>query len=175
MSQSPPRSAIDIAFAQIAREVNPVVTTVPGGYGMALLTGALRSGLSLVVSRSEIGAALIASGFAWETGRPSLVVVITSPGVYGTIQALHAAAVNRVPLVLLSGETSIPGSVQCGDGVDGPSTTRVTATLCAWSADVIRPSAVPGALRRAVRVASHLARPVHLNIPMDVAGAEVAQ
>jgi acetolactate synthase-1/2/3 large subunit len=167
------RSAIDLAMARVAREVNRVVTTVPGGYDMALLFAASRAGLSLLVSRSEHGAALIGLGLAWETGRPSLVIVITSPGVYGTLQALHAASVNRVPLVLLSGETSIPGSVQCGDGLDGPSATRVTSPLCAWSADVSRPEALPGALSRAVRMASELERPIHLNVPVHVAGAEV--
>lgn len=168
------RPAIDVALSLIAEEVNPVVPTVPGGYDMPLLRGVLRAGLRLLVSRSELGAALIGSGYAWETGRPSLVVVITSPGVYGTMQALHAASVNHSPLVLLSGETSIPGSVQCGDGVDGPSTTRVTAPLCAWSVDITRPEILPGAMSRAVRIAATLKRPVHLNVPVHVASAEVA-
>jgi acetolactate synthase I/II/III large subunit len=168
------RSAIDAAMACVTREVNRVVTTVPGGYDMPLLMAAARAGLSVLVSRSEHGAALIGSGFAWETRRPSLVVVITSPGVYGTLQALHAASVNRVPLVLLSGETSIPGSVQCGDGLDGPSATRVTSPLTAWSADVNRPEALAGALSRAVRTARETQRPVHLNVPVHVASAEAA-
>jgi thiamine pyrophosphate-dependent acetolactate synthase large subunit-like protein len=165
------RPAIEVALSGVASRVNRIVTTVPGGYDMAILVAVERAHLSLVVSGSELGAALIASGFAWETGRPSLVVTITSPGVYGTMQALHAAAVNRIPLVLLSGETSMPGSVQCGDGVDGPSVTRATSALCAWSADVTRPQSVPGAVSRAVRIAGALRRPVHLNIPVHVAGA----
>lgn len=166
-------SAIDVAMRQVVHEVNRIVTTVPGGYDMPLLIAASRAGLAVLVSRSEQGAALIGSGLAWETGRPSIVIVITSPGVYGTLQVLHAAAVNRVPLVLLSGETSIPGSVQCGDGLDGPSVTRVTSPLCAWSADVSRPDALPGALSRAVRMAGEVHRPVHLNVPVHVASAGV--
>ena len=168
------RPAIDVALLQVAPEVNPVVTTVPGGYNMPLLTGVLAAGLRLLVGRSELGAAFIGSGLAWETGLPSLIIVITSPGVYGVMQALHAASVHRVPIVLLSGETSIAGSVQCGDGVDGPSTTRVTAALCAWSADITRSDAVPGAVLRAVRLASALRRPVHLNIPVHVANGRLA-
>src|SRR5438552_1158401 len=84
--------AIDVALARIAYEVNNTVTTVPGGYNMALVASAPRAGLSLLVCRSELGAAFIASAIAWETGRPSLVFVITSPGVYGLMQAFHAAA-----------------------------------------------------------------------------------
>ena len=166
------RRAIDVGFSQVAADVHQVVTTVPGGYNMALVTAVKRAGLSLLVCKSEAGAALISAGMAWESKKPSLIVTITSPGVYGTMQALHTAFVNRLPLVLLSGETSIPGSIQSGDGVDGPSITRVTAPLCAWSADITRSELVPGALVRAVRIATTASRPVHLNIPVDVASAE---
>ena len=165
--------AIDVAFSRVAAEVHPTVTTVPGGYNMALVMAVERAGMSLLVCRSEAGAGLISAGLAWESRRPCLVITITSPGVYGTMQALHLAHANRIPLVLLSGETSIPGSIQAGDGVDGPACTRMTAPLCAWSADITRPRAVPAALQRAVRLAASLGRPVHLNIPVDVAAAEV--
>jgi thiamine pyrophosphate-dependent acetolactate synthase large subunit-like protein len=90
------------------------------------------------------------------------------------MQALHYACVSRVPLVLLSGESSLPGSAQAGDGVGGPCVTRVTAPLTAWSADVARPSELPRALQRAVCVAAHEARPVHLNVPTHVAACELS-
>ena len=140
---------------------------------MVLVTAVERAGLSLLVCRAEAGAGLISAGLAWEAGIPSLIITITSPGVYGAMQALHLARENRIPLVLLSGETSIPGSIQAGDGVDGAACTRITAPLTAWSADITRPRAVPGALQRAVRLASSLGRPVHLNIAVDVAATEV--
>lgn len=168
------RRAIDVGLSRVAPDVHPWVTTVPGGYNMVLVTAVTRAGLSLLVCKSEAGAALIGAGMAWESKKPCLVVTITSPGVYGTMQALHTASVNRIPLVLLSGETSIPGSIQSGEGVDGPAIARVTAPLCAWSADITRVEAVPGALLRAVRIAASASRPVHLNIPVDIASAECA-
>ena len=168
------RAAIDAAIARIVREIYPLVSTVPAGYSMPILAAIVRAGLGLLVTRTEYGAAFAASGFALETDLPALAVVVTSPGVYGLTPALHAAWVNRLPLIVLSGETSLPGSVQCGNGIDGPSVTRVTAPLCAWAADIVLPDALPGALARAVRVAATQRRPVHLNVPVHVASAEVS-
>jgi len=157
----------------VKAEVSPTVPVVPGGYDMPMIVAAHDLGFRLLVARSEAGAAWIAAALAWEAQRPTVALAITSPGVYGTIQALHYAWTSRVPLVLVSGESSLAGSVQAGDGVGGPSVTRVTAPLTAWSADVARPGELPGALLRAVRIAAIHARPVHLNVPVDVAAARV--
>jgi acetolactate synthase I/II/III large subunit len=165
--------AIEAAMLCIAPEVHPVVPTVPGGYNMPILIAARRAGLTLLVTRTEAGAALVASGIAWETRCPTLVVTITGCGVYGAVQALGAASVNRVPIVLLSAECSLDNGVQSGDGVGGTSTVQVTAPLVAWSAQITRPADLPGALLRAVRTATTARRPVHLSIPIDVCDAQV--
>jgi acetolactate synthase-1/2/3 large subunit len=166
--------AISLALLRIQKEVNQTVMVVPGGYDMPMIAAAYQLGFRLIVARSESGAAWMAAALAWETQRPTVILAITSPGVYGTIQAFHYAYVSRVPLVLVSGESSLAGSVQAGDGVGGPSVTRVTAPLTAWSADVTRPAELPGALLRAVRIAATSSRPVHLNVPVSVAAAQVA-
>jgi thiamine pyrophosphate-dependent acetolactate synthase large subunit-like protein len=166
--------AIEAGLEQVQRDVHSTLLAVAGGYDMAIIAGAERLGYSIIGARSESGAAFIAAALAWETQRPVLLVVITSPGVYGTLQALHYACVSRIPLVLLSGEASLPGSAQAGDGVGGPSVTRVTAPLTAWSADIARPDELPRALSRAVGIATHEARPVHLNVPTHVAACELA-
>jgi benzoylformate decarboxylase len=170
----PAPNAIELALLRIQREVSPTLVVVPGGYDMPMIVVADQLGFRMIVARSEAGAAWIAAGLAWETQQPTVVIAITSPGVYGTIQALHYAWVSRVPLVFMSGESSLAGSVQAGDGVGGPSVTRVTAPLTAWSADVARPAELPGALLRAVRIAATSSRPVHLNVPVSIATAQVA-
>jgi thiamine pyrophosphate-dependent acetolactate synthase large subunit-like protein len=82
----------------------------------------------------------MANGIAWESKRPTLCLVITSVGVYGLMQALYAACVNRRPVVVLSGEVSGIGcgSVQAGEGWDGPSVTQATRPFTAWSVDAVR-------------------------------------
>lgn len=165
--------AIEAALFQVRDSVHDTVLCVAGGYDMAILVAAEKVGFRLISARSEAGAAFTAASLAWDSGRPALVVAITSPGVYGTLQALHYAFVSRIPLVLLSGESSLAGSTQAGDGIGGPSVTRVTAPLTAWSADIVRPSELPRALARAVGTAAASSRPVHLNVPTHVAAAEV--
>lgn len=169
----PRRSAIEAALLKVKGEIVSTVVAVSGGYDLAMLIAAHRLRFHLIVARSEAGAAWMTAGLAWEARRPALLLVITSPGVYGAVQALHYASVSRVPLVVLSGESSLPASVQAGDGMGGPSVTRVTSPLTAWSADVTRSSELPGALLRAVRVAATTSRPVHLNVPSHVAAGEL--
>jgi thiamine pyrophosphate-dependent acetolactate synthase large subunit-like protein len=171
---APGRCAIEAGLARIRELVHGTVLSVAGGYDMGMLVAAERVGYQLVAARSESGAAFAAAALAWETGRPALLVVITSPGVYGTLQALHYAYVSRVPLLLLSGESSLAGSTQCGDGVGGPSVTRVTAPLTAWSADIARADELGNALVRAAGIAAAESRPVHLNVPTHVAARQVS-
>jgi acetolactate synthase I/II/III large subunit len=167
------KSAIEAAMACIASEVHPVVPTVSGGYCMPILIAASRAGLKPMLTRSEAGAGMVASGIAWESGLTTIFVTITSCGVLGAMQSLSAAWVNRIPIVLVSGECSTDDAVQSGDGIGGTSIVHVTAPLVAWAAHISRPSAVPGALLRAVRMAGTLRRPVHISLPMNVCNAEV--
>jgi acetolactate synthase-1/2/3 large subunit len=162
------------ALAGVLGEVHPLVPAVAGGNDMPFIEAAYRVGLTPIHTRSEAGAAFAANGIAWESGRPTLCLVITSVGVYGALQALYAACVNRRPVVLLSGGVAAPGagSVQAGDGWDGPSVVEVTRPLTAWSFHASTPELVVRALRRAVALARERRLPVHLDVPLAVQKAE---
>src|SRR5687767_1333468 len=90
-------NAIKLALLGVKNEVNPTIAVVPGGYDMAMIVAADQLGFRLSVACSEAGAAWIAAALAWETRRHTIAFAITSPGVYGTIQALHYACVSGVP------------------------------------------------------------------------------
>lgn len=158
------------ALAQIVDAVHPVVPCVAGGNNMPLIEAAYAVGLRPVHPRSEAGAGFMANGIAWESKRPTLCLVITSVGVYGLIQALYAACVNRRPVVVISGEVSGVGcgSVQAGEGWDGPSVTQATRPFTAWSVDALRADLAVRAVRRAVLLAQESRLPVHVNIPLKV-------
>jgi acetolactate synthase-1/2/3 large subunit len=162
------------ALAAVVDDVHPLVPAVAGGNAMPFIEAAYRVGLTPIHTRSESGAAFAANGIAWESGRPTLCIVITSVGVYGALQALYAASVNRRPVVLLSGEVAAAGigAVQAGDGWDGPSVVEVTRPLTAWSFHAPAPELVVRALRRAVALARDRRLPVHLNVPLGVQKTE---
>lgn len=158
------------SLAAVAGDVHALVPTVAGGNDMPLIEAAYRVGLTPIHTRSEAGAAFVANGIAWESGRPTLCIVITSVGVYGAMQALYSASVNRRPVVLVSGEVGATGagSVQAGDGWDGPSVVDATRALTAWSFHAGAPELVVRGLRRAVALARERRLPVHINIPLGV-------
>lgn len=164
------RTVAMAALAGVVGEVARWVPSVAGGNNMALIQAAYGVGLSPVHPRSEAGAGFMANGIAWESKLPTLCLVITSVGVYGLMQALYAAFVNRRPLVVVSGEVSGIGcgSVQAGDGWDGPSVTLATRPFTAWSADAGNAELAIRGLRRAVRIAKEKSQPVHVNIPLKV-------
>lgn len=158
------------ALDQVRGEVHQLVPVVAGGNDMPLLEAAYSLGYRPIPTRSELGAGFLANGIAWDSGQPTLCLVITSVGVYGLMQALHAAFVNRRPVVVLSGEVAGIGcgSVQSGEGWDGPSVTQVTRALTAWSFDATTPELAVRALRRGVALAAARQRPVHINVPLLV-------
>lgn len=158
------------ALAEVVGLVHPIVPTVAGGNDMPLIEAAYAVGLSPLHTRSEVGAGFAANGIAWESGLPTLCVVITSVGVYGAMQALYAAFVNRRPVVLISGEVAGIGcgSVQAGDAWDGPAVTEVTRPLTAWSFQATTPELAVRSLKRAVRLAAEQRLPVHVSVPLGV-------
>lgn len=167
------RRAFNVATAALASvldDVHQLVPVVAGGNDMPLLEAAYALGYRPIPTRSELGAGFLANGIAWESRRPTLCLVITSVGVYGLMQALHAAFVNRRPVVVISGEVAGIGcgSVQAGEGWDGPSVTQVTRALTAWSFDATTPDLAVRALRRGVALADASQRPVHINVPLAV-------
>jgi len=167
------RSGTTVAMAalrQVTREVHRLVPTVAGGNNMPLIEAAYAVGLQPVHPRSETGAGFMANGIAWESNRPTLCLVITSVGVFGLMQALYAAYVNRRPIVLISGEVSGigRGSVQAGEGWDGPSVTQATRPLTAWSVDAVSAELAIVSIRRAVQIAGERRLPVHVNMPLNV-------
>jgi thiamine pyrophosphate-dependent acetolactate synthase large subunit-like protein len=169
------QSAAFIALSHVVEHVHRLVPSVAGGNNMPLLEAAYAVGLTPVHPRSELGAGFMANGIAWESKRPTLCIVITSVGVLGMMQALHAAFVNRRPVVVLSGEVGATGrgAVQAGDGWDGPSVTQATRPFTAWSVDAFNADAAVRAVSRAVLMAGELRLPVHVNIPLDVQTARL--
>lgn len=170
LAPDPGRNVAFSALSRVVESVHPLVPCIAGGNDMPLIEAAYAVGLTPLHPRSELGAGFMANGIAWESGQPTLCIVITSVGVFGLMQALHAAFVNRRPIVVLSGEVGATGrgAVQAGDGWDGPSVTQATRPITAWSFDAWTPDLAQRAVARAVGIAAEASLPVHVNIPLNV-------
>ena len=170
LGETKPKTVARVALEGVREQVSRFVPCLSGGNDMPLIEAVQAVGLVPLFPRSESGVGFVGNGVVWECRLPTLCVVITSVGVYGLMQALYAAFVNDRPLVVLSGEVGGigRGSVQAGDGWDGPAITQVTRPLTAWSIDAPSASLACRAVARAVALAAAAQKPVHVNIPLSV-------
>src|SRR6516164_3944663 len=65
------------------------------------------AGFRIVLARHEGGAGYLADGFARASGKPAAVFA-AGPGATNVITAVANASVNHVPMLVLTGEVSVP-------------------------------------------------------------------
>ncbi len=155
-----------------------------GHTNIALLDAIGRSSIDFVVFRHEQTAAHAADGYARATGRPGVVLVHVGPGMMNAVTGAATAALDSVPLVVISGD--IPSyyrgrhphqEVNLHDDANQSAIYRPFVKR-AW--DVSRVEDLPRFLERAYWTAA-TGRPgvTLLNVPMDMfsrpLGAEYAE
>jgi benzoylformate decarboxylase len=127
---------------------------------------------SYVLGLQELAVMGMADGFAQATGRPTHVNLHTAPGVGNAVGGIFNAQANKSPLVITAGQQvrphiTIEANLTNRDAVVGPQ------PYVKWSHEPPRAQEVPGALARAIQLASLPPRgPVFVSIPMDDWGAE---
>lgn len=139
-------------------------------------TGRLRH----IAPRHEQGAAFMADGYARVTGRPAACVLITGPGVLNAATAIGEAYSDSVPMVVLS---SVAARADLGLGRgrlhEMPAQQAAIATVTGFSRTILHADAVPDlitqALAHTLPTGQTRPRPVHLDLPLDVAVEPVRQ
>ncbi|MBT5263985.1 MAG: TPP-binding protein [Rhodospirillaceae bacterium] len=133
-----------------------------------------RDRIRTVHTRHEQGAAYMATGAAQATGKPAAYCVVPGPGVLNTTAALSTAWATGAPVFCLVGQ--IPqGLIGKGTGQlhEIPDQPGVLAGLTKWNDMVRAPSEAPGLVDKAItELISGRPKPVALEVPMDVWGAE---
>ena len=133
-----------------------------------------RDRIRAVHTRHEQGAAYMATGAAQATGKPAAYCVVPGPGVLNTTAALSTAWATGAPVFCLVGQ--IPqGLIGKGTGQlhEIPDQPGVLAGLTKWNDMVRAPSEAPGLVDKAItELISGRPKPVALEVPMDVWGAE---
>ena len=125
-----------------------------------------------VLGLQELPVMGMADGFAQATGRPTHVNLHTAPGVGNAVGGIFNAQANKSPLVITAGQQvrphiTIEANLTNRDAVVGPQ------PYVKWSHEPPRAQEVPGALARAIHLASLPPRgPVFVSIPMDDWNAE---
>ncbi|MGH2915727.1 MAG: thiamine pyrophosphate-binding protein, partial [Solirubrobacteraceae bacterium] len=122
---------------------------------------------SYVLGLQELAVVGMADGFAQATGRPTHVNLHTAPGVGNAVGGIFNAQANRAPLVITAGQQvrpqiTIEALLTNRDAVVGPQ------PYVKWAHEPPRAQEVPGALARAIHLASLPPRgPTFVSVPMD--------
>ncbi|MBI2910253.1 MAG: thiamine pyrophosphate-binding protein [Chloroflexi bacterium] len=124
--------------------------------------------------RHEQGAAYMALGYAWSTGRPGVCATIGGPGALNTACAMATAASANIPVLLMSGQVI---SSQLGEDKRAPhqlyGQTEIFRKLLKGVRVAHSVTEIPDAVSEAFYVMSDgVPGPFELELPRDVLGAK---
>ena len=149
---------------------------IPGVHTLDLYRGLSGSSIRHVLVRHEQGAGFMADGYARISGRPGVCFVITGPGVTNIATPMGQAYSDSIPMLVIS---TVRGTADLnnrhGRLHEISNQRAVTAPLCALAKTAMSPQEVPDLIYRAFAIfESARPRPVHIEIPLDVAAMPVA-
>lgn len=173
-------SAAEILVSYLAGEGVGYLFGVPGGHLLALYDAVHRSGrIKSILAKNEQGAGYMANGYARVSGRLGVCCGTVGPGATNLVSGVAAAYMDSTPVLALTAQVGTgvigKGALQEGAG-DGRTIDQVGIfrPITKYSAMVTRPSLVPEAVRKAIRIAlTGRPGPVHLDLPSDVLKGEV--
>jgi acetolactate synthase-1/2/3 large subunit len=150
------------------------VTTVfgvPGAHTIELYRGLAASPIHHISTRHEQGAGFMAHGYARVTGTPGVCFVIGGPGVTNVATPMGQAYAESLPMLVISGAGSTP-SIGMGYGNlhELRHQRQATAQMTAFSHTLQCPEQLPEVIAAAyANFQCQRPRPVHIEIPLDVA------
>ena len=158
---------------QLAERGVDTVFGIPGVHTVELYRGLAASGIRHVTPRHEQGAGFMADGYARVSGRPGVAFVITGPGLTNALTAMGQARADSVPMLVISGVNALP-NLGKGKGHlhELPDQLAMAKTVTLSSEQVKSASDLIPALDHAFAASSsRRPGPVHIEVPLDVAGA----
>ena len=164
-----------IVESLIINEVDTVFG-LPGGQLDHLFDAVYRAGdkIRLVHTRHEQGAAYMAFGYAQTTGKEGVYTVVPGPGLLNSGAALCTAWACNAPVLAISGQVHLAG-IDSGYGHlhEIPDQLGLIRHLTKWAERINHPAQTPEVMRRAfTELRSGRPRPVEVEMPMDVMGAQ---
>lgn len=143
---------------------------IPGVHNIELFRGLHASGVRVVAPRHEQGAGFMADGWSIATGRPSMCVLISGPGLTNAITPIAQAYHDSRPMLVLASTTPTTAlGKQFGPLHDLDDQSGVVRSVTALSETITDASQLPLIIERAWNVfTSGRPRPVHIAIPTDI-------
>ncbi len=145
---------------------------LPGGAAIPLFDALVDSTIHLVLTRHEQGATHMADGYARATGEPAVVLVTSGPGATNTITGILTAAMDSVPMVIITGQANV--SSLGLDAFQEADVSGISLPVVKHSYLVKNAADIP----RVVREAFYIARsgrpgPVLIDVPKDCSNATI--
>src|SRR5713101_3136847 len=94
----------EIVIESLIAEGVDTIFGYPGGAILPTYDALLDSKIRHVLVRHEQGATHMAEGYARVSGRPGVVLVTSGPGATSTVTGLADAAMDSIPLVVITGQ-----------------------------------------------------------------------
>lgn len=169
-------------FSKLVDEGIDTVFLVTGGGAMHLNDSIGRtSGLKFVCNHNEQASSIAAEGYARVKNRPAIVNVTTGPGSINSLNGVHGAFTDSIPMIVISGQVKketimstykIDGLRQLGDQeVD---IINMVKGITKYAVEITDPNSIKFHLEKAIYLStSGRPGPVWISIPVDVQAAEV--
>lgn len=165
-------SGAQAVVASLKAEGVDLVFGYPGGQALHLYDALYDSGLTHILTRHEQGAAHAADGYARSTGKVGVCLSTSGPGATNLVTGIATANMDSVPMVFITSQ--VPTSLIGKDSFQEADITGITTPITKHNFLIKRPQD----LLKSIKQAFYIARtgrpgPVLIDIPKDIAGAEV--
>lgn len=169
-------------FSKLVKEGIDTVFLVTGGGAMHLNDSIARTtGLKFVCNHNEQASSIAAEGYARVKNKPAIVNVTTGPGSINSLNGVHGAFTDSIPMIIISGQVKretmmstykIDGLRQLGDQeVDIISMVK---GITKYAFEITDPSSIRYHLEKAIYLSTNgRPGPVWLSLPVDVQAAEI--
>lgn len=166
-SVAPPRTVGRAIADRLAAAGARYAFTVPGESFLGLLDGLVETGIEIVATRHEGGAAFMATAATQLTGRPQLCLATRAVGAANLAIGIHAARADSVPMVALVGQ--VPRRFRGRDAFQEADLVASVGRLAKWAVEIDEPRRVEAAMTEALqRAQSGRPGPVLISLPEDV-------
>ena len=163
----------DLFVAALENEGVDRIFGVPGEENLDLVESLRTSKIQLILTRHEQAAAFMAATHGRLTGKPGVCLATLGPGALNFSTGAAYAHLGAMPMILITGQKPIMSAKQARFQI-----VDIVASmkpLTKMTRQIASAASIPSIVREAFRVSmEERPGPVHLELPEDVAGEEVA-